>query len=330
MAATQTTYRVQGIPANASFDDVKTIISKAFDKDGVKANPTIHSLASDPYSPVNNGTKVATVTFAQTPGNLKNRGEVTAIVPWGYESHRIFVDSSFQGFTSLNDAEDDSGDTIDIIAVSGLSSHPFGSWKERGGTFMWLRDEVAKTAKRARVLLYGYDTTLVNSESFQDIGDIATRLSSDVNAIRGARSAQEAFVPTPIVFIAHSLGGLVVKEYPDDFLSIYGLLFFGVPNGGIKTEYWMPIVDRMPNRGLITSLEPDAYYLRNLQHTQTPFNQNHSGLPKFRSKYDANYKAIEPFFTECYNDAFEVIQKRFIAEGLSHHLHSHSMDEGLC
>jgi hypothetical protein len=53
---------------------------------------------------------------------------------------------------------------------------------------MWLRDEVAKTAKRARVLLYGYDTMLVNSESFQDIGDIATRLSSDVNAIRGARS----------------------------------------------------------------------------------------------------------------------------------------------
>jgi hypothetical protein len=55
------------------------------------------------------------------------------------------------------------------------------------------------------------------------------------------------------------------EQYPDDFLSIYGLLFFGVPNGGIKTEYWMPIVDRMPNRGLITSLEPDAYYLRNLQ-----------------------------------------------------------------
>lgn len=52
---------------------------------------------------------------------------------------------------------------------------------------MWLRDEVAKTSNRARVLLYGYDTSLVNSDSFQDIDDIATRLSSDVDAIRGGR-----------------------------------------------------------------------------------------------------------------------------------------------
>lgn len=55
------------------------------------------------------------------------------------------------------------------------------------------------------------------------------------------------------------------EQYPDDFLSIYGLLLFGVPNGGIKTEYWMPIVDSKPNRSLIDNLAPDAYYLRNLQ-----------------------------------------------------------------
>lgn len=55
------------------------------------------------------------------------------------------------------------------------------------------------------------------------------------------------------------------EQYPDDFLSIYGLLLFGVPNGGIKTEYWMPIVDRMPNKGLIASLKPGAFYLKHLQ-----------------------------------------------------------------
>ncbi|PON19965.1 hypothetical protein TGAM01_v211171 [Trichoderma gamsii] len=273
MATTKTTYRVQGIPANASPDDIKTIISKALGEDGIKADPTIHSLGSNPYKPPNTSTKVATVTFAHTPENLDRRGELTADVPWDNKIHHISVDSSFQGFTPLNDTEDEIGDMIDVIAISGLSSHPFGSWKARGGKFMWLRDEVAKTANRARVLLYGYNTSLVNSESFQDIGDIAKRLSSDVNAIRGGRPGQDVFMPTPIVFIAHSLGGLVVKEaiykmseqYPDDFLSIYGLLLFGVPNGGIKTQYWMPIVDRNPNRGLITSLEPDAYYLRSLQ-----------------------------------------------------------------
>lgn len=53
---------------------------------------------------------------------------------------------------------------------------------------MWLRDEVAKTADKARILLYGYDTTLVDSDSFQDVGDIAQRLSADVNAMRSGRS----------------------------------------------------------------------------------------------------------------------------------------------
>lgn len=162
------------------------------------------------------------------------------------------------------------------------------------------------------------------------------------------------------------------EQYPDDFLSIYGLLFFGVPNGGIKTEYWMPIVDRQPNRELITSLEPNAYYLRNLQdnfnrvfcfpdaritsvyetmqsatakeeptgewrltgrsdilvsrksaighysdrihHTPISFNKNHSDLPKFMSRYDENYRAVEPFIIQCYNDACEVIQNRFVDE----------------
>ncbi|RFU79579.1 ankyrin repeat [Trichoderma arundinaceum] len=272
-----------------------------------------------------------------------------------------------------------------IIAVSGLSSHPFGSWKARGGTFMWLRDELTKNADRARILLYGYDTTLVNSESFQDIDDIATRLSSDISAMRSKRISHASIVPIPIIFIAHSLGGLIVKkaihrmskEYHDDFLSVYALLFFGVPNGGIETKYWMPIVDRMPNKSLIESLQPGASYLKKLQdnfnevfnfddarllsiyetmqsptakeestgvwkltgppdilvtresakgrhskrlqHTPIPFNQTHSDLPKFISKFDPNYKVIESFFNESYGDAFGVIQERFIDQGSSRH-----------
>ncbi|KAL7928882.1 ankyrin repeat-containing domain protein [Trichoderma chlorosporum] len=267
MSSAEITFRVQGIPANASKNDAKAIIAKAFSKEGKPIHLGVHSLASDPYNRPNTTTKVATVSFAQVPETLNKRGEVTEEVSWNDENHYITVDSQFRGFTPLNDVEDN------VIAISGLSSHPFGSWKARGGKFMWLRDELAKTTKNARILLYGYDTTLIDSESFQDIGDIATRLSSDINAMRSRRLAEGGFIPTPIVFIAHSLGGLVVKEaifkmsnqYPDDFLSIYGLLFFGVPNNGIKTEHWMPIVDRKPNRNLISSLEIDSYYLRTLQ-----------------------------------------------------------------
>ncbi|EHK43092.1 hypothetical protein TRIATDRAFT_33444 [Trichoderma atroviride IMI 206040] len=319
MGTTKTTYRVQGIPVDASPDDIKMIISQALGEDASRLDPTIHSLASDPYKPPNSSTNVATVTFKHTPKTLKDSDRLTADVTWDSKTHYITVDSSFGGFTPLNDAKTKLGSRMDVIAVSGLSSHPFGSWKARGGTFMWLRDEVAKTTEKARVLLYGYDTTLANSESFQDVSDIAQRLSSDLNAMRSGRTT--SWVPTPIVFVAHSLGGLVMSEhYPDDFLSIYGLLLFGVPNGGIKTKYWMPIVDSQPNKNLIDSLAPDAYYLRNLQenftkHKHIAFNQNHSDLPKFGSNYDENYRAIEPFFKECYDDALEVIHKRFNSEG---------------
>ncbi|KAL7919211.1 hypothetical protein ACQKWADRAFT_210864 [Trichoderma austrokoningii] len=377
-----TTYHAQGIPANASSDDIIIIISKALGEDESRLRPIVHSFGSDPYRSPNSKLKVATVTFDRTPKKLEKRDELTADVEWDQKTRHISVDSSFGGFTSLNDTGCESDATIDVIAVSGLSSHPFGSWKARGGTFMWLRDEVAKKFNKARVLLYGYDTSLVNSSSFQDVSDVALRLSSDTNAIRGGRpvspsfaqkinyelnhsQAQDVLVPSPIVFVAHSLGGLVVKEviymmseqYPDDFLSVYGLLLFGVPNGGIKTEYWMPIVNTQPNRSLITSLEPDAYYLRNLhqnfnkvfcfpdarvtsvyetktsattkeestgewkltgpsdilvtrdsaighysdrvQHTYLAFNQNHADLPKFVNMYDENYRAVEPFFTNC-------------------------------
>ncbi|KAL7931345.1 hypothetical protein V8C35DRAFT_323772 [Trichoderma chlorosporum] len=317
-------YRVQGIPADVSTEDIKEIISKAFGDNEIKPDPTIHSLGSDPYKRPNTSTKVATVTFAHTPENLKNSVAFTPKVSWNNKIHCLSVDSSFQGFTPLNDTEGGGREIIDIIAISGLGSHPFGSWKARNGTFMWLRDEVAKKFQRARVLIWGYDTSLVNSTSFQDIGDIAQRLSYDIHAMRNGRlvSDPNISIPTPIVFIAHSLGGLVVKEaiykmselYPTDFLSIYGLLLFGVPNFGIKTKYWMPIVETKPNRNLIASLEPDTYYLRNLQEN---FNRNHSDLPKFTSEFDHNYRAVEPFFIQCCGDGLQVIRKRFDNKGLS-------------
>jgi hypothetical protein len=74
--------------------------------------------------------------------------------------------------------------SISCIAVSGLSSHPFGSWKERGGQFMWLRDSLAREKNGVRVLLYGYDTSLVKSESFQDIDDIGNKLGDFIKRIR--------------------------------------------------------------------------------------------------------------------------------------------------
>lgn len=53
---------------------------------------------------------------------------------------------------------------------------------------MWLRDSLACQPSGVRVLLYGYDTTLIQSESFQDLDDIGNKLGDLIKRIRLPRT----------------------------------------------------------------------------------------------------------------------------------------------
>lgn len=105
MGTAKITYRVQGLPVDASTNDIKIIISQALGEDASSLDPTIHSLASDPYRPPNSSTKVATVTFKHAPKALKDGDRLTADVTWDSKTHYLTVDSSFGGFTPLNDTK---------------------------------------------------------------------------------------------------------------------------------------------------------------------------------------------------------------------------------
>lgn len=50
----------------------------------------------------------------------------------------------------------------------------------------------------------------------------------------------------------------------ENFNSIYGVLFFGVPNQGIRIEHWLAMVEGQPNENLIRDLGPDSTYLGRL------------------------------------------------------------------
>ena len=48
-----------------------------------------------------------------------------------------------------------------IVAVSGINSHPFGSWVGKGNLQrMWLRDFLAKDFPNCRTMIYGYNANL--------------------------------------------------------------------------------------------------------------------------------------------------------------------------
>jgi len=50
----------------------------------------------------------------------------------------------------------------------------------------------------------------------------------------------------------------------ENFNSIYGVLFFSVPNQGIRIEHWLPMVKGQPNEYLVRNLGLHSTYLRRL------------------------------------------------------------------
>ena len=59
-----------------------------------------------------------------------------------------------------------------------------GSWKSPGGDDLWLRDYLPDDIPNIRVLLYGYDTSVLDSDSNDSIGDLGIRFLESVLAFR--------------------------------------------------------------------------------------------------------------------------------------------------
>lgn len=70
---------------------------------------------------------------------------------------------------------------------------------------MWLRDTLAQDMPESRIIIYGYDSKIQDSDSFQNVNDIGRKFQ---HAVREARRNSEK----PLVLLGHSLGGIVIKE----------------------------------------------------------------------------------------------------------------------
>ncbi|KAK3941484.1 hypothetical protein QBC46DRAFT_430783 [Diplogelasinospora grovesii] len=181
-----------------------------------------------------------------------------------FEKQSYSFDSNFHGITPLYESRADAD--VDIVAVPGLGSHAIGSWKWPGSNAVWLRDFLPRDVPDIRVLVYGYDTSLLGSMSKDSIEHLGIRFLESLKAFREGTSTDQR----PIIFIGHSLGGLVVKEalvqasktsgdHQNDNLrnSCNGLLLFGVPNLGLRHEQLLSIVQGQPNALLIRDLVVD-------------------------------------------------------------------------
>ena len=93
-----------------------------------------------------------------------------------------------------------------IVAVHGLGGDKYDTWEDDGK--IWLRDFLPAKVPNARIMTYGYNSIVAFSKSVAEIEDFAVDLLGRLNDER--RTAQEK--ARPVIFICHSLGGVVVKS----------------------------------------------------------------------------------------------------------------------
>ncbi|ETN00731.1 hypothetical protein PPTG_17915 [Phytophthora nicotianae INRA-310] len=133
---------------------------------------------------------------------------------------------------------------VDIVFVHGLLGCPFSTWTcgEEEDTVwaqQWLLDDMKQEGLNPRVLSVGYDSQLLASGSiwkpmcFEETG---SEILSQLNAARVGCGDR------PVVFVTHSLGGVLLKqvllasdseENESNLIdNVNGVVFYGVPHHG--------------------------------------------------------------------------------------------------
>ncbi|GFG21264.1 putative Pfs, NB-ARC and TPR domain protein (JCVI) [Aspergillus udagawae] len=171
--------------------------------------------------------------------------------------------------------------TVDLCFVHGLTGDRITTWTAQGQSDPWPKTLLSSKLATARILSYGYDAYVVRGSvaGSNRLIDHATNLLNDLTTDRNLHNAASR----PIIFVAHSLGGLVCKKAilgsrnnPDAHLrSIFdctkGVIFMGTPHKGSWMADWAKIsagalgLVKSTNKPLLEILRTDNQLLEAIQ-----------------------------------------------------------------
>ncbi|KAH8776662.1 NACHT and WD domain protein [Diaporthe sp. PMI_573] len=142
----------------------------------------------------------------------------------------------------------DHGHKADIVFVHGLGGTSRWTWsKNRDPDLFWPLTFLALEPDLclARILTFGYNATLKKGgHAGQSVLDFAKDLLFDLKYATDERKEDLQMGKVPLIFVAHSMGGLIIKEaymqgqhdpeYEDIIKSICAITFLATPHRGTQ------------------------------------------------------------------------------------------------
>ncbi|ETS83166.1 hypothetical protein PFICI_05042 [Pestalotiopsis fici W106-1] len=187
---------------------------------------------------------------------------------------------------------------IDIVAVHGLDplggkSHAEATWT--AGKSLWLRDFLPERLPKARILLFDYNANVAFQTSTAGVLEQAASL---LNQLAIARDGQK---DRRLIFICHSLGGIVVKRalinakqaesYKSIVNSTYGIIFFGTPHQGGNNAKIGDVIagsvrklGRRPKNSFMSALKLDSWFAKSITDDFRQFLEDFQFLSFYETK----------------------------------------------
>ncbi|KAL6913692.1 hypothetical protein FSST1_011452 [Fusarium sambucinum] len=150
------------------------------------------------------------------------------------------------GIKLLHDGQDN---IIDIIFVHGLTGHREKTWRAKTADKPWPEMLLPTKVPNARILTFGYDAYVTNWKSVVSESTIGNHSMNLLTAVATLRENEDTN-NRPIIFVCHSLGGLVCEDAlsmaqtsPEQHLKqvllcTRGIIFLGTPHHGSGLAHW--------------------------------------------------------------------------------------------
>ncbi|KAM0252581.1 hypothetical protein ACHAQJ_007618, partial [Trichoderma viride] len=271
-------FRVTGLLASQTNDALVDFIRKNL-LEGAEQSQLKVTASIVPSCSNNAQERVALVEFGGRVPDFLSALVANPLEDWQVEMGNVDInfDQHFFGFTQLYTPKADKPVTADIIAITGLDGHAYGSWRGKGNLGrMWLRHFLSQDLPYCRTMTYGYNSKL-STRGIDTIMDYSRGLMEALKKIRNTEELRQR----PLFFIAHSFGGIIlahclvkaVQTNEDDHPTIamlhkatYGMLLFGIPHKGLLVndiEKMLAHQDNHPRSALLQQIRVKSDLLEN-------------------------------------------------------------------